>query len=439
MHLLFGEGVTDLCGSPTAREAAQIQDSAPGSGSSSVYSNSNHGELLPARRYSGGQHQGWYKPAPMTPPEQTEQATQAPGETFVTKQTGQQQHCCECTCKQKATVNPSEEQYSSLGEQTVTVPYHAQSPSPSPPLPPSFHNPPPAFPTDEPDPQFYSYSPKREVVQNNGKLFGERGVLGRTPDPKEIPLEKWRRTPLARMGQKIKDLVSTTPALVDNSQLIIHPFAQVKEPKPAGADEDSFELPPGIIMKPNLAISLDPHVQAKLYSQIELMVCSTANRFLLSQLHRRRLFPDLIRKVTNFWRSKNRPQVPEFQFDQNTQREMIDAHINSLSFPGEYGINNLLLKSTMESWRAVCSEMSVRTFCYPDSVVRKHFHDLHRVLEMLGASPGTLYAFERLQVEVTNIIAQRRAEDPNNTRAHSSDEDYRYYGLRFHEPLNGSL
>ncbi|KAL1972875.1 hypothetical protein VTN31DRAFT_6417 [Thermomyces dupontii] len=189
-------------------------------------------------------------------------------------------------------------------------------------------------------------------------------------------------------------------------------------------------------MKPNLPISLDPPLQASLYSQIELMVCAAANKFLLSQLYGRRLLPDLIRKVTNFWKSKNRPQVPEFQFDQNTQREMIMAHINSLNFYGEYGINNLLLKSTLDNWRSVCAEMNVRTFCYPDSVVRKHMHDLHRVLEMLGASSGTLCAFERLQVEVTNIIAQRRAEDPNNTRAHSSDEDYRYYGLRFHEPLN---
>ena len=191
---------TDLCGSPAAREAAQAQDSVPGSGSSSVYSNSNSGELLPATQYSGEDHQERYEPAPMTPPEQTEQSIPAPRETIVTGQIGQQQPCCACNCKQKVTVTPSEQQYSSVGEQTVTVPHHAQ-------YLPSFYNPPPPNPTDVPDPQFYAYSPQKDV-QNNQKLFGELGVLGRTSEESQIPSDRWRRTSLVRMGQRIRDLVS---------------------------------------------------------------------------------------------------------------------------------------------------------------------------------------------------------------------------------------
>lgn len=138
------------------------------------------------------------------------------------------------------------------------------------------------------------------------------------------------------------------------------------------------------------------------------MICATANKFLVDQHRHGRLSPDSIAKITNFWTSKNRPQVVQFQYDQATQRDLILYNLRTLAFNGECARNPVLLNAIMYDWKAVAKEMSVRTFCYPDSVVRKHMHDTHKMLEMLGAPLVTFLAFQELQV---NALALMKSED----------------------------
>jgi hypothetical protein len=161
-------------------------------------------------------------------------------------------------------------------------------------------------------------------------------------------------------------------------------------------------------MKPNVPISIDPPTQARLYSELELMICISANKFLLQQYHEGRMSPESITKVTNFWTSKNRPQVAQFQFDQLTQRDLIIYNIRTFKFYGESARNNVVLNATLYDWKTVAKEMSVRTFCLPDSVVRKHLHDAYKILEMLGSPPVTIMAFQELQV---NMLELMRSED----------------------------
>ena len=65
----------------------------------------------------------------------------------------------------------------------------------------------------------------------------------------------------------------------------------------------------------------------------------------------------------------------------------------------------MVLNATMYAWKVMAKEMSVRTFCTPDSVLRKHMHDAHRVLEMLGAGLSTFLALQELQVSALKEMA----------------------------------
>lgn len=169
-----------------------------------------------------------------------------------------------------------------------------------------------------------------------------------------------------------------------------------------------------VVTKSTFPISLDPKTQAKLYSEMELMICVTANKFLLEQYKQGRVSVESVSKVTSFWASKNRPQVIQFQFDQATQRDLILHNLKTFKFHGEFTVNVVLLNATLHNWKTVAKEMSIRTFCSPDSVIRKHLHDTLKILEMLGAPLATFFAFQELQV---NTLALMKEEQEKKLQA----------------------
>lgn len=160
----------------------------------------------------------------------------------------------------------------------------------------------------------------------------------------------------------------------------------------------------GHLPQPNVPISLSPPVQAVLYSELEVMICVSANAFLVQQYKEGRLSEESIKKIKDFWGSKNRPQVVEFQFDQATQRRLISENKKSLRFHAESSTNPVLLSSNLHNWKAIVKEMSVRTFCAPDSVIRKHLHDVYKLLDMLGAPVATLVVFQKLHMRTLSLM-----------------------------------
>lgn len=154
-------------------------------------------------------------------------------------------------------------------------------------------------------------------------------------------------------------------------------------------------------------VSLLPPYQAKVYSEIELMICVTANAYLIREKQAGRMSTESIKKVKTYWTSKNRPQVVEFQYDQMTQRDLVLDNLTSFKFHGEAAENPLVLNATMYSWKTMAKEMSIRTFCAPDSVIRKHMHDAHKLLEMLGAPLVTFLAFQELQLRTLAKINEK--------------------------------
>ena len=137
---------------------------------------------------------------------------------------------------------------------------------------------------------------------------------------------------------------------------------------------------------------------------MELMVCATANKFLKEQRRANRMTVESIRKVTSFWLGKNRPQVIDFMFDQQTQRDLILYNIKTFRFHGPNAENIVQLHTMMQAWKTLAKEMSVRTFCAPDSTIRKHMQDLYRILELMGAPAVTFLVFQEIQVKALKTM-----------------------------------
>lgn len=113
-------------------------------------------------------------------------------------------------------------------------------------------------------------------------------------------------------------------------------------------------------------------------------------------------------KVTQYWTTKNRPQVIEFMFDQATQRDLVLYNLKTFRFYGSNAENVVLMNSMMQSWKALAREMSVRTFCAPDSVIRRHMQDCYKILELLGAPLVTFLAFQEIQVKALKTMREEQ-------------------------------
>lgn len=153
-------------------------------------------------------------------------------------------------------------------------------------------------------------------------------------------------------------------------------------------------------------VSLDPPNQARLYSELELMICSIANQYLLVQKAENRMSSESVMAATELWHKKNRPQVLEFRFDQSTQWKLVWDNFKNFRFYGPNAENVMRMHAMMNSWKVMASEMSIRTFCAPDSMIKKHLNDSHMVLEMLDAPTVAFEALNRMQAHAQRIMSE---------------------------------
>ncbi|KAJ5670477.1 uncharacterized protein N7477_005840 [Penicillium maclennaniae] len=151
---------------------------------------------------------------------------------------------------------------------------------------------------------------------------------------------------------------------------------------------------------PVFPTSLGPGEQSLLYSKLEYMVCETANAFLVEQYLKGRIDHQTISRVVNGWAAKNLPRVPEFRFDQATQRDLINANRRTMEFTGKCSANPVQLDANLRAWKSVTQDMNHRTFSICDSAIRKTMYEIGEVLEMLNASVKALQAFDELRTNV---------------------------------------
>ncbi|EED13032.1 conserved hypothetical protein [Talaromyces stipitatus ATCC 10500] len=237
-------------------------------------------------------------------------------------------------------------------------------------------------PFDPIDPYHHSGQPKKKV------LYGPAGYLGKSKD--------WKNSNLQRMTEKVESL----------GHRVKRGIQRTLERDP---DDNRMELLHGIVMKPSISINVDPEAQSEIYSKLELFLCMSANSYLLVQLQNNRFVGnDSIKRFVNSWKSRNRPVVPEFQFDMKTQRDIIVHNLRTFEFPGRYGLDPVLLRGTLDAWGSVISQLNVRSYCWPDSAIRKLFHDVEPILEMLGASREVLATFLQIKQVVVAIVQQAK-------------------------------
>ncbi|RAL14991.1 uncharacterized protein BO97DRAFT_422334 [Aspergillus homomorphus CBS 101889] len=231
-------------------------------------------------------------------------------------------------------------------------------------------------------------NPLSETKSAHKKLFGEKGWLGSNADLRELAGNNHKSLGLRRLGKKFKMHVEDLMEDLTGDLFKANPSTHLPGP-----------LHERLGAARTVPISLDAPTQAKLYSQMEVMICVAANRFLIEQYHRGLLSDESITKITNFWDAKNRPRVVEFHYDQATQRQLILLNLCTVQFSGPSATNPVQLRTNLNNWKAIGKEMSVRTFCTPDSAIRKHMNEVHRLLEMLGASRDAMHDFASVRLQ----------------------------------------
>ena len=263
-----------------------------------------------------------------------------------------------------------------------------------------------------------SPSPPKRSRSPVKQLFGEHGWLGRSTSMKELPSDEFRKTGIKHWGGKLKqrvgEMVSPKISSLPSKLSLLTPrlYSKTGDVSKLMAsnifvnyDLPKYSFPPNS----QFPISLDPPAQSRFYREIELMICATANQYLMTQARAGRMTVESLQKIKQFWASKNRPQVMEFQYDQTTQRDLVLYNLKTFRFFGPNAENPVAMNAMMLAWRTLAREMSVRTFCTPDSVIRKQLHDGYKILEMLGGTPLMFLAFQQMQVTCLQIMHDEQA------------------------------
>ncbi|KAJ5697858.1 hypothetical protein N7488_011542 [Penicillium malachiteum] len=241
-------------------------------------------------------------------------------------------------------------------------------------------------------------SPQPPTIANRKNLFGPGGLFSNDPPIKDSEIlqdapSASKETLFRGLGKKIKQ--------------------QITEIYPS---KSSTNTPTGKL-KNHVQVSLDPDTQVKLFSQLEMMICTTANNFLLRQYYEGHVSQHSINKVSHQWRSKNRPHVNQFCFDQGTQRELVMENRRTIIFTGGFVNNSLMFYTTMRNWKAIAMEMRARTFCLPDSAIRKILYEIHGIFEMLEASLPTLQKLNEMtacaQLKMVKASDMKRSHTRN--------------------------
>ncbi|KAL8982775.1 MAG: hypothetical protein Q9205_002808, partial [Flavoplaca limonia] len=239
-------------------------------------------------------------------------------------------------------------------------------------------------------------------------LFGEGGFFGRSASMKELPSEEHRKKGMKHLVEKFNERVGgmsegvskLLPSSISHGELsrLIPVSMSSRESPSRGSPRPPSKFP----------VSLSPPEQAKFYSEAELMICATANKYLITQQEEGRMSYESIKKITDLWSQKNRPQVIEFMFDQLTQRDLILYNLNTFRFYGPNAENLVSMHGMMQAWKTLAKEMSVRTFCCGDSTIRKQMQDIYKILEMLGAPMVTFLAFQQIQIKTLKKMREQQ-------------------------------
>lgn len=263
-------------------------------------------------------------------------------------------------------------------------------------------------------------SPNKRPRSPMKKMFGENGWLSRSTSSTEMSAVQPRSSSFkGRIMRKFENLSE------DVSRRLPNPFAAGTAPKDGSAP-------------PVLRISLDRLDQVRLYSELELMICVTANNYLNLQNVEGRISEESRTRVMEAWKSKGRPNAVEFRLDQASQRELIGLNFNTVRFYGDPRDTDVRAITMLNQWKAFIADLSPNNFCNPNPVVRCHLADAYRVLDLLGARITILLAFHDLQRQVLQKIGDEPIDDNDEGSVEQAAVALPHENHWFHMPMKMS-
>ncbi|KAI9894586.1 MAG: hypothetical protein M1814_001940 [Vezdaea aestivalis] len=162
--------------------------------------------------------------------------------------------------------------------------------------------------------------------------------------------------------------------------------------------------------KSKVPINVPALDQSLILTEVELMIQSATNEFLKAQVALSNLSSDSVSKTFDGWRKRGRSGVIEFRFDVVTQRDLVLENEQTVRFYGPTDYDLVKRVIVINNWKALVAVLKVRSFCHPDSVVKRAVVDSHRILEMLGAHPDLDLRLTELANRVNELIALARTE-----------------------------
>ncbi|OAL21658.1 hypothetical protein AYO20_11330 [Fonsecaea nubica] len=247
------------------------------------------------------------------------------------------------------------------------------------------------------------------------------------PPPPERPQ---RQTSKSRLLTPIKNLINKgsdceevnygTPTRVLGSEkqkrksslqrfgdFLKHPF--VSQP-PTEADKvEEWMKESAAAIAPRTLVSLDPATQARVLGDMELLLVTATNNFLVHEANAARLNPEIVMRFSNEWRARGLRPVVEFLYDCRAQYHLVLANMHTVRFSTTCEESFYLRDSCMEVWSTILVDVAVHAFCLPDDIVVKHLYALPQVLRMLRAPESALAAVRGLQLKTSAKITERKA------------------------------
>ncbi|KAH8684901.1 hypothetical protein BGZ60DRAFT_524098 [Tricladium varicosporioides] len=252
----------------------------------------------------------------------------------------------------------------------------------------------PLTPTKKPQPKKRSRSPMK-------KMFGENGWLGKSPSE----LQSIRQFPTTTKRQDDSPGKQKKTGMLGKLR---NKFDEMTEKADVTPRKDNRSFREKSTNMPNLSTSLGPPEQARTFMELELMLSHTANSFLMSQFSQGRMSVDTIKKTVEGWKSKGRPTVIEFMYDQATQRDLVAANHQHFRFYGPRAGDDIRVASMLYNWRQVAGQLAIRTFCSADTVILKLLFDIEQILELLGAAEPIMLRVQQIRVRVRELMEEVR-------------------------------
>jgi hypothetical protein len=162
------------------------------------------------------------------------------------------------------------------------------------------------------------------------------------------------------------------------------------------------------------SISLSPTIQARLFSELELLVARNLNEYLLSEQMKGHLSATSVDRIIKRWTDDNRPLPTDFYFDFGTQLEFLHANRKHLQFHGEYKGSLAVIQSMLKAFSGLAKRLTRKTLCTPDSDIRMHLTDIGNMFKLIGIELDEWNKYNywcKAALNAIEVVKRQRADD----------------------------